>query len=121
MSNICQEKHDYSDLEKFIDKLNKYAHEKVMYDQPYEYREHFPNQLLCGFRKTHSTQHALFRLLQKWQKDLAFKQDTSEMQFLESIWHFNQSFVCPRKILGVARALVILFERYSLKPFSKLF
>ena len=23
------------------------------------------NKLLCGFRKTHSTQHALFRLLQK--------------------------------------------------------
>ena len=26
--------------------------------------------LLCGFRKAHSTQHALFRLLQKWQKEL---------------------------------------------------
>ena len=44
--------------------------EKIMYDQLYEYIEHFLNQLLCGFRKAHSTQHALFRLLQKWQKEL---------------------------------------------------
>ena len=28
------------------------------------------NHLLCGFRKTHSTQHALFRLIQSWQKEL---------------------------------------------------
>ena len=41
-----------------------------MYDQLYEYIEHFLNQLLCGFRKAHSTQYALFRLLQKWQKEL---------------------------------------------------
>ena len=44
--------------------------EKIMYDQLYEYIVHFLNQLLCGFRKAHSTQHALFRLLQKWQKEL---------------------------------------------------
>ena len=41
-----------------------------MYDQLYEYIEHFLNQLLCRFRKAHSTQHTLFRLLQKWQKEL---------------------------------------------------
>ena len=28
------------------------------------------NELLCGFRKAHSTQHALFRLIQKWQAEL---------------------------------------------------
>ena len=44
--------------------------EKIMYDQLYKYIVHFLNQLLCGFRKAHSTQHALFRLLQKWQKEL---------------------------------------------------
>ena len=43
--------------------------EKIMYDQLYEYIEHFLNQLLCGFRKVHSTQHTLFRLSQKWQKE----------------------------------------------------
>ena len=41
-----------------------------MYDHPYEYIKHFLNLLLCGFRKACSTQHALFRLLQKWQKEL---------------------------------------------------
>ena len=41
-----------------------------MHDQLYEYAETFVNKLLCGFRKAHSTQHALFRLLQKWQKEL---------------------------------------------------
>ena len=41
-----------------------------MYDQLYGYIEHFLNQLLCGFRKAHSTQDALIRLLQKWQKGL---------------------------------------------------
>ena len=41
--------------------------EKVVYDQIYEYMENFLSELLCGFRKAHSTQHALFRLLQKWQ------------------------------------------------------
>ena len=25
---------------------------------------------MCGFRKAHSTQHALFRLIQKWQEEL---------------------------------------------------
>ena len=34
-----------------------------MYVQLYDYM----NQLLCGFHKTHSTQHALFRLIQSWQ------------------------------------------------------
>ena len=37
--------------------------EKAMYVQLYDYM----NQLLCGFHKTHSTQHALFRLIQSWQ------------------------------------------------------
>ena len=28
------------------------------------------NVILCGFRKVHCTQHALFQLLQPWQKEL---------------------------------------------------
>ena len=32
--------------------------------------ENLLNQLLCGFRKVHSTKYAFFRLLQKWQKEL---------------------------------------------------
>ena len=30
----------------------------------------FLNKLLCGFKKSHPTQHALFKLLQRWQKEL---------------------------------------------------
>ena len=41
-----------------------------MYDQLNEYVETFLNKLLCSFRKAHSVQHALFRFLQKWQKEL---------------------------------------------------
>ena len=44
--------------------------ERLIYDQLNEYLEEYLNSLLCGFRKTHSTQHALFRLLQEWQNEL---------------------------------------------------
>ena len=44
--------------------------EKIIYDQLYEYLENFLSELLCGFRKAHSTNHALFRLIQKWQAEL---------------------------------------------------
>ena len=37
--------------------------EKIMYYQLYIYMNNFLNELLCGFRKAHSTQHALFKLL----------------------------------------------------------
>ena len=41
-----------------------------MYNKLNEYVETFPNKLLCDFCKVHSTQNALFRLIQKWQKEL---------------------------------------------------
>ena len=44
--------------------------ENIVYDQLYIYKKIFVNELLCGFRKAHSTQHALFKLLQAWQKGL---------------------------------------------------
>ena len=50
-----------------------------MYVEFYEYMEHFLNQLLCGFRKAHLTQHALFKLLQKWQNN--FTQESLLVQF----------------------------------------
>ena len=40
-----------------------------MYDELYEYIEHFLNKFLSAIRKAHSTQHALFRLLQKWESE----------------------------------------------------
>ena len=44
--------------------------EKVIYDQLSRHLEKYLNSLLCGFRKAHSSQHALFKLLQAWQEEL---------------------------------------------------
>ena len=44
--------------------------EKIIYDQLSQYLEKYLNNLLCGFRKVHSSQHALFKLLQAWQEEL---------------------------------------------------
>ena len=46
------------------------AFEKIMYDQLNKYVETFLNKVLCDFHKAHSSQHALSRLLQKWQQEL---------------------------------------------------
>ena len=44
--------------------------EKVMYEQLYEYLNSYLNDLLCGFRKAHSTQHILCRLIRSLKKGL---------------------------------------------------
>ena len=44
--------------------------EKVIFDQLCNYINQFLNSLLCRFRKAHSAQHALFRLLQVGEKEL---------------------------------------------------
>ena len=44
--------------------------ERVIYNQLGKYVDTFLNKLLCEFRKAHSTQHDLFKLLQRWQKEL---------------------------------------------------
>ena len=44
--------------------------ERMIHDQLSEYLEKYLNSILCGFRKGHSTQHALFKLLQAWQEEL---------------------------------------------------
>ena len=41
-----------------------------MYDQLYDYMNQYLNTLLCGFRKSYSTQHALFKIIQDFQKEL---------------------------------------------------
>ena len=39
-------------------------HEKVIYNPLSDYADSFLNNILCGFRKAHSTEHALFKPLQ---------------------------------------------------------
>ena len=43
---------------------------RAIFNQLSEYMQKLLNKILCGFRKAHNTQHALFRLLQTWQKEL---------------------------------------------------
>ena len=47
-----------------------FIHTYKKFIQLSEYMEKFLHKILCGFCKAHSTQHALFRLLQAWQKEL---------------------------------------------------
>ena len=46
------------------------VYERVIYEQASNYFEPFFNEILCGFRKAHSTQQALFKLLTSWQNSL---------------------------------------------------
>ena len=48
------------------------VYERIIYKQLSQHAEQFLNKILCGFRKTHSTQHALFKLLHSWQKELDY-------------------------------------------------
>ena len=77
--------------------------EKVIYDQLSKYLEKFLNILLCGFRKAHSSQHALFKLLQAWQEEL------DKSGFVETIlMYLSKTYdSLPRDLL------VAKFEAYS--------
>ena len=44
--------------------------ERVIYNQLDKYMDTFLDKRLCRFRKAHSTQHVLFKLLQRWQNEL---------------------------------------------------
>ena len=46
------------------------VYEKLLYNRLSDYIENIFNVILCGFRKAYSTQHALFKSLQLWQKEL---------------------------------------------------
>ena len=50
--------------------LYYHVFEQAFYNQLGKYMDTFLNKLLCEFRKANSTQHALFKLLQRWQNEL---------------------------------------------------
>ena len=87
--------------------------EKVMYIQLYDYMENFLNQLLCGFRKTHSTQHALFRLIQSWPKEL------DESGFVGTIlMDLSKAYDCLPHDLMVAKLEAYGISKESLQLIS---
>ena len=55
-----------------LNPANKSLLERIIYNQLSHHAEQFLNKILCGFRKAHSTQHALFKLLLSWQKELDY-------------------------------------------------
>ena len=46
------------------------VYERIIYNQLSHHFEQFMNSILCGFRKAHSIQHPLFKLLHSWQREL---------------------------------------------------
>ena len=61
------------------------------------------NQLLCGFRKARSTQNALVRLIQSWQKEL------NESGFVGTIlMDLSKAYDCLPNDLMVAELTALL-------------
>ena len=77
--------------------------------------DRFLNKSLCNFRKAHSAQHALFRLLQKWQNEL----DRSGMIGTALIdlskaydWLPHDSIVAKFETYGLNKTSLSLFLDY---------
>ena len=68
----------------------------------------FLHKLLSGFRKTHSSQHALFNLLHSWQKEL------DNLAFIDTVvMDLSKAYDClPRDLI------VVKFEAYGLSKNS---
>ena len=71
------------------------VYERVIYEQTSYYIKPFFYEILCGFRKAHSTQHALFKLLTSWQNLL------DRGRFVGSIlMHLSKAYNClPHDLL----------------------
>ena len=78
--------------------------ERLLYDQLSEYLEKYLNTLLCGFRKAHSTQHVLFKLLQ------ARHQELDKSGFVGTIlMNLSKAYDCLSREL-----LVATYEAYGI-------
>ena len=84
--------------------------EKVIYNQLREYMDLFLNKLLCGFRKAHSTQKALFKLLHSWQKEL----DNSGF-IVTILMDLSKTYDCLPHDLIIAKFEVYGLSKNSLK------
>ena len=74
------------------------------------YMNNFLNELLCRFHKAHSTQHALFKLLQAWQKEL------DNLGFIRTIFmDLSKAYDCLLHNLLVAKLGEYCLDRSSLR------
>ena len=46
------------------------VYERIMFNKLSNHTKYFLSQILNGFRKAHSTQHTMLRLLRSWQRQL---------------------------------------------------
>ena len=84
--------------------------EKIMYDQLYRYMNNFLNVLLCGSCKAHSTQNALFKLLQAFQKEL------DNLGFIGTmLMDLPEAYDCLPHDLLIAKLGAYRFDRSSLR------
>ena len=84
--------------------------ERKIFEQLSNYLETFFNSLLCGFRKKHGTQHALFNLLCKWKRQL------DEKGFVASIlMDLSKAYDCLPHDLIIAKLEAYGLSKASLK------
>ena len=88
--------------------------ERIIHDQLSEYLEKYLNSILCGFRKGHSTQHALFKLLQAWQKELDKRGfiGTILMDLSKAYHCLPHDLVAKLEAYGVGKAALNLIRNY---------
>lgn len=77
------------------------VYEKVIYNHLSDSSDTFLNNILCGFRKTHSTQHALFELPHSQQQVL----DNGSLlgSFLMDLW---KAYDCITHNLLIAKLVL---------------
>ena len=90
--------------------------EKIIYSQVYSYFQQSLNPLLCAFRQGHGTQHALFRLLQAWQKKLDDSGYTGTV-----LMNLSKAHSCQLHDLIIAQFEASGFDNISLKLFHSYF
>ena len=89
------------------------VHEKVIYNQLCDYSESFLNNIICGFRKAHSTQHALFKLLQSWQQVL------HDGDFIDTVlMDLSKAYDCIPHNLWIAKLECYGVDKASLRRYD---
>ena len=89
------------------------VYERVIYEQTPYYFEPFFNEILCRFRKAHSTQHVLFKLLTSWQNSL------DRGRFIGSIlMDLSKAYDCLSHDLLLAKLQAYGLSKESIRSFS---